>query len=188
MRKISLKRFQIEAIIKQAIRQKQVDELIKLCETNRNDMIAFTYKGKRMIHFAIELNSTNLLQKLLYIGADWKVFSEEYSGSFSILHIACKKGNIDMVKFILKHVPDVSFWKSLSKRSYPTPKSYIYQNSFYYAAKSGIEEVVKALQDHGNLNINEHIPGSPSAIKTLIYEQDRLALKFFASAGQRSNL
>lgn len=176
----------IEETIKLAARHEKVDDLIKLCKTNPKDIIEFRYRGKQIIHVAAEIGSTDLLQNLLQIGADLKVFTDEqYYHSVSILHIACEKGNNALVKFIFKNIPEVSFWKALSYQRKQSSKSY--RNAFYYAAKSGVEEVVKCLQSDGNLNINDYLPSGRTVLQTLIYEQDSKAVEILCKCGATFN-
>lgn len=178
--------------IKQALWTEDVDTILRLCDdsSKRKSILHFKKDGKQLVHFAAQFGSVILLEKLRGLGFDLKVVSDDtygyhYGCSSTTLHIACKHGNIEVVEYLLKTVPDITF---NSAATVQLGQSRNHRNEFYYAAQSGNTEVVKCLQTLGKLDINKILPHNHTALSIFVSEMNSKSVKILCECGANVNL
>ncbi|CAC5361480.1 unnamed protein product [Mytilus coruscus] len=177
--------------IKRAIKKKDVETILRLCDDSsyRKSILDFRKDGRRLVHLAAQFGSVILLEKLRSIGSELTVLSHDTyehhnGGLYTTLHIACACGHIEVVKYLLQTVQNVSF-KNLATIQ---GKDKNYRNAFYYAAQSGSVEVVKCLQTLGKLDINEILPHKKTTLSVVVAEQDSASAQILCECGANVNL
>ncbi|XP_052064145.1 uncharacterized protein LOC127704231 isoform X2 [Mytilus californianus] len=177
--------------IKRAVKKKDVETILRLCDdiSYRTSILNFRKDGRRLVHVAAQFGSVILLEKLCSIGSDLTVLSHdtyEYhnGGLDTTLHIACACGHIEVVKYLLQTVQNVSFKNVATIKD----KDKSYRNAFYYAAQSGSVEVVKCLQTLGKLDINEILPHNRTTLSVVVAETDSASAQILCECGANVNL
>lgn len=169
-----------------AVRYKNIEALLSLWDNTSKKSIILDFKGhynhdKKLIHYAAEFGSLELLKMLVDLGASVR---EKTRTGKNTLHIACEEGKTNIVDYLLQTVSDSSFKSELST-SYDKND---YRNSFYYAATSGNISSVQSLKDNGNLDIDEVLPNKSTALFTLVMENHYEAVKLLCQCGADVNL
>lgn len=170
--------FQIE--LRRALNSKSIETLLSLCDNTTKKTIILDFKGsydKKLIHYAAEFGSVELLKMLVDLGANVR---EKHRTGKNTLHIACEEGNENIVNYLLQTVGDSSF-KSALTTDYD-------KNAFYYAAISGNCNIVQSLKYNGNLDINKIFPNKSTALFTIVTEKKYEAAKILCQCGADVNI
>ncbi|XP_063401146.1 uncharacterized protein LOC134685371 isoform X2 [Mytilus trossulus] len=176
----------VQSKIESAVNSQKVEELLQLCSNpaHKDAVLKYEdYRGRKLIHYAATFGSLGLLKSLVDLGADLKSTTKDFDNVQFILHIACENGKLDIVDYILQTERDISFRNTL-------PKDYSGKNcksAFYYAAKSGCEEIVRRLKTAG-LDINELFPNKKTALYTLIVENEYTGADILCRCGANPSI
>ncbi|CAC5378569.1 unnamed protein product [Mytilus coruscus] len=176
----------IQSKIESAVNSQKVEELLQLCTNpaHKDSVLKYEdFKGRKLIHYAATFGSLGLLKSLVGLGADPKSTTNDFDNGQNILHIACENGKLDIVDYVLQTVRDISFRNTLTK-DYSGKNC---KSAFYYAAKSGCEEIVRRLKTAG-LNINEQFPNKKTALYTLIIENEYVGAEILCRCGANPNI
>lgn len=176
--------FKIE--LRKAINSKRIDNLLSLCDDTTKKTVVLDYKGsydddKRLVHYAAEFGSVELLKMLVDLGANLR---EKTRAGKNTLHIACEEGKENIVDYLLQTVSDSSFKSALATNF----DNKVYKNSFYYAAISGNSSIVQCLKNNGGFDINEVFPNKSTALFTIVKENEYEAAKILCQYGADVNL
>ncbi|CAG2192467.1 unnamed protein product [Mytilus edulis] len=169
--------------LRKAVDSKCSDSLLSLSNktSHKTAILNFCENGKKLIHYAAEFGSVDLLKVLVGLGA---YVQDTTSNDKNALHIACEEGNEDIVDYLLKTVSDSSFKTALTT-SWDTKNL---KDVFYYAALSGKINIVRCLENDRNLNIDEVFPNKSTALYTLVKENQYDAANLLCQCGADVNI